>query len=166
MPSRIPAIHAAIDCLRRLSEAFSERRAHLAQAVGLTEHQWDVLEEISTEHFMPSMFAKHRDSSRAAVSKTLRQLLDKGLILASIDKQDARQRRYVLTAKGKRTMQQLREHRQRAIEAIWLNLEPEDVERFTAFGNQLSEHLEQYVRRQEGKHSEEEHGKDSVRKSL
>ena len=64
----------------------------LAQSVGLTEHQWGVLEEISTEHFMPSMFARQRDSTPAAVSKTLRQLIDKGLIEVKLNKSDGRQR--------------------------------------------------------------------------
>ena len=49
--------------------------------MGITIEQWRVLEEISTDHFIPSMFARSRDSSAAAVSKILRQLLDGVLVL-------------------------------------------------------------------------------------
>ena len=93
---------------------------------------------------MPSMFAKTRDSSAAAVSKTLRQLLDKGLVSVTLSKSDGRQRDYVLTAKGKRIMQTLREERELAIEKIWLTLDPHLIKSFVSFGTQLSEHLEQY----------------------
>ncbi len=70
-------IHEAIGHLGRLSELFQKRRVQLAESVGLTEHQWGVLEEIALDHFMPSMFARQRESSAAAVSKTLRQLLSR-----------------------------------------------------------------------------------------
>ena len=70
-------VHRAIECLQQLTAAFGQRRQQLAADVGLTEGQWAVLEEIATEHFMPSMFARARESSAAAVSKTLRQLSEK-----------------------------------------------------------------------------------------
>ena len=140
-------VFKAIGCFQRLADAFHVRRAQLASTVGLTDHQWGVLEEIATEHFMPSMFARRRQSSAAAVSKTLRQLGDKGLIAASVDPQDARQRRYVLTAKGKRTMEELRTKRQKAIKIIWADLGRADLEAFTAFGTELTRRLEEYARR-------------------
>lgn len=137
-------VHAGIACLRRLSDSFRRRRETLALSVGLTDGQWGVLEEISREHFMPSMFAKTRDSSAAAVSKTLRQLLDKDLVSVSLSKTDGRQRAYVLTAKGKRVLETLREERELAIEKIWLTLEPAEIQQFVTFGTELSERLEQY----------------------
>ncbi len=137
-------VHQAIACLGRLADAFRRRREQLALSVGLSDGQWGVLEEISREHFMPSMFAKTRDSSAAAVSKTLRQLLDKDLVSVTLSKSDGRQRAYVLTAKGKRIMQTLRKEREVAIEKIWLKLDPHLVESFVTFGTQLSNHLEQY----------------------
>ena len=137
-------VHQAIACLGRLADAFRRRREQLALSVGLSDGQWGVLEEISREHFMPSMFARTRDSSAAAVSKTLRQLLDKGLVSVTLSKSDGRQRDYVLTAKGKRIMQTLREERELAIEKIWLKLDHHLVKSFVSFGTQLSEHLEQY----------------------
>jgi DNA-binding MarR family transcriptional regulator len=85
-------VHQAIACLGRLADAFRRRREQLALSVGLSDGQWGVLEEISREHFMPSMFAKTRDSSAAAVSKTLRQLLDKDLVSVTLSKSDGRQR--------------------------------------------------------------------------
>lgn len=140
----LPLVHEAIACLRRLSDAFRRRREQLALSVGLSDGQWSVLEEIAREHFMPSMFAKTRDSSAAAVSKTLRQLLDKGLVSVTLSKSDGRQRAYVLTTKGQRIMQTLREEREVAIEKIWLRLDAHLVKSFVTFGTQLSEYLEQY----------------------
>jgi DNA-binding MarR family transcriptional regulator len=141
-------VHAAIACLGRLTEAFAGRRQQLALSVGLSEGQWGVLEEIATQHFMPSMFAKTRSSSAAAVSKTLRQLLDKSLVSVALSKTDGRQRDYVLTAKGKRVLDVLREERELAIEEIWLPLEPTQVKSFIAFGNQLCDRLEHYGKNQ------------------
>lgn len=140
----LDTVHEAIACLRRLTDAFRRRREQLALSVGLSDGQWGVLEEIAREHFMPSMFAKTRDSSAAAVSKTLRQLLDKGLVSVSLSKSDGRQREYVLTAKGKRVLDTLRDERELAIEKIWLALDPAQVKNFVAFGTQLSDRLEQY----------------------
>jgi len=97
---RPPAVHRAIGQLQRLTELFGKRRVQLATGVGLTEQQWRVLEEIATEHFMPSMFARGRRSTAAAVSRIIRQLLDKQLVSVSVSRTDGRQRRYVLTAKG------------------------------------------------------------------
>lgn len=157
-------IHAAIDCLRRLSSAFGERRQQLAQSVGLTEHQWGVLEEISTEHFMPSMFARQRDSTPAAVSKTLRQLIDKGLIEVKLNKNDARQRDYELTRRGESVMSELRDARHLAIEQVWKKLDPEQVRRFTNFGNELALALEQHGKNTSKR--KDDHGKDTIREGF
>ncbi len=156
-------IHGAISGLQRLADAFGVRRGQLAGVVGLTDHQWSVLEEISTEHFMPSMFARRRQSSAAAVSKTLRQLLDKGLIATSVAKEDGRQRAYVLTAKGQSTMRRLRESRQDAVNAIWSDLDQKDVKAFARFSEELADRLERYAERIG---SQENHGKDAVRKGV
>jgi DNA-binding MarR family transcriptional regulator len=140
----VELVHDAIACLRRLSEAFGRRREALARSVGLSDGQWYVLEEIAREHFMPSMFAKTRDSSAAAVSRTLRQLLDKGLVKVALSKSDGRQRDYELTGKGKRVLETLRSERALAIEKIWLSLDHADIARFVSFGNELSQRLEEY----------------------
>ena len=66
--SPVADIHDAIACLARLSEAYAGRRQELAASVGLTEQQWSVLDEIENEQFMPSLFARRRESSAAAVS--------------------------------------------------------------------------------------------------
>ena len=142
---RLSAAHAGIDVLRRLSEAFGRRRQQLAAAVGLTEQQWAVLEEVSTEHFMPTMFARQRESSAAAVSKILRQLKDKDLISVSVGEDDARQRNYLLTAEGQRIIAELRRHRARAIDEVWLGLAPADLEAFTRVGSALAARLEAYA---------------------
>jgi DNA-binding MarR family transcriptional regulator len=138
----------AIAVLRRLSEAFRARREALAASVGLTEGQWGLLEEVSTEHFMPSMFAKSRSSSAAAVSKGLRQLKEKGLVVAGLGEEDARQRDYELTAKGRRLLAALKAGREAAIEAIWERLDGREVAAFAAFGSELAARLEAY--REEG----------------
>lgn len=140
----VALIHEAIACLGRLTDAFQRRREQLAASVGLSDGQWGVLEEISREHFMPSMFAKTRESSAAAVSKTLRQLLDKDLVSVTLSKSDGRQRAYVLTAKGKRVLEGLRQEREQAIEKIWLTLDRAQMQNFATFANDLIPRLEQY----------------------
>jgi DNA-binding MarR family transcriptional regulator len=140
----VAVAHEAIACLGRLTDAFQRRREQLAASVGLSDGQWGVLEEISREHFMPSMFAKRRESTAAAVSKTLRQLLDKELVSVTLSKADGRKRTYVLTGKGKRVMEGLRQERELAIEKIWLSLDREHIESFTNFANELTSRLEQY----------------------
>jgi DNA-binding MarR family transcriptional regulator len=137
--------HAAIECLARLVELTRTRREQLAASVGLTDQQWGVLEEIATEHFMPSLFARRRESSPAAVSKILRQLVDKGLVVAAVAKDDARQRRYALTARGKRVMDRLRESREAAVQQVWLSLDRDELCSFTDFGRTLIDRLEQYA---------------------
>ncbi len=86
---------------------------------------------------MPSMFARGRRSSAAAVSRIIRQLLDKGLASVSVSQDDGRQRRYVLTAKGRRTLDALRASRGHAIEAVWLQLDPKGLAAFTRFSADL-----------------------------
>ena len=144
VPSKIEA-HAAIACLTRLAELYQRRREQLACEVGLTDQQWEALEEIATEHFMPSLFARRRESSPAAVSKILRQLIEKGVVVASIAQGDGRQRCYALTAKGKRSMDRLRERREEAIRDVWLTLDAGGMRAFTQFGARLIERLERYA---------------------
>lgn len=141
-------IHRAIAQLQRLTELFQQRRAQLAKHVGLTEQQWLVMEEISTEHFMPSMFARSQDSSAAAVSKIIRQLIDKELISVSISESDGRQRQYELTAQGKRVMSSLRQRRQKAIDAIWTDLDQKQLSLFTDVSEQLITAIEAYSRKE------------------
>lgn len=142
MTSAPPAtIHRGIASLQRVVELFQQRRAELAATVGLTEHQWGLLEEISTEHFMPSMFARQRESSHAAVSKTLRQLSDKGLIETQVPSDDARRRSYQLTAEGRRVMQALRSERQRAIEHVWARLPERSLEEFISITDELAQRM-------------------------
>ena len=143
--SSIADAHAAIECLARLAELYQRRREQLAASVGLTDKEWGVLEEIATEHFMPSLFAKQRESSAAAVSKILRQVMDKGLVVATIAKDDARQRKYALTAKGKKVMSRLRDSREGAIREVWLALGGTGMRTFTDFGNELIRRLERYA---------------------
>ncbi len=147
MASKRPSldtVHDAIACLGRLADGFRRRREALALSVGLSDGQWGVLEEIAREHFMPSMFARTRASSAAAVSKTLRQLLVKGLVSVTLSRSDGRQRAYVLTGKGKRIMQTLREERELAIQEIWITLDAQRLKDFVSFGTLLSERLEAY----------------------
>ncbi len=147
--ARLEAVHRAISQLQRLTDLFQQRRAKLATQMGLTEQQWRVLEEISTEHFIPSLFARLRESSPAAVSKITRQLLTKKLVRVSVSHDDGRQRQYELTAKGRRLMEGLRARRQRAIDAIWMKLEPDALALFNHFSGQLIASIEQYAKEEE-----------------
>ncbi len=144
---QLETVHAAIARLQRLTDLFQERREQLASHAGLTEAQWSVLEEISTEHFMPSMFAKDQASSRAAVSKVIRQLLDRGLVRVAISAADGRQRDYALTAAGKAALARVRSERQQAIDTIWMRLDPAALERFSDFSADLIARIERHAAR-------------------
>jgi DNA-binding MarR family transcriptional regulator len=147
-PSKLEAVHGAIEQLRVLATVFERRREALAREVGLTVEQWRVLEEVATEHFMPSMFARSRESSQAAVSKILRQLLDVGIILSAISNGDRRQRVYALTAKGHRVLGELRANRQRAIDAIWATLPAGELAAFRNFARKLTARIEAWAERE------------------
>jgi len=142
---RVRAAHEAIERLTRLTELFQERRQQLAERVGLTVGQWSVLEQISTEHFIPSLFAQNEATSRAAVSKVIRQLLDRQLIQVAVSQLDGRQRDYALTPAGKTVLEKLRLERQRAIDAIWLPLDPSALADFNQFTHQLIERIERFA---------------------
>jgi DNA-binding MarR family transcriptional regulator len=147
MPSRDPRIkqiHAAIDALRGLADAFDRRRATLAREAGLTVEGWRALETIATEHFVPSMFARRRRSSAAAVSKILRRLSADGLVRPSVAPHDARGRIYRLTARGRRRLDALRRARFRAIDAIWRALPAREVETFARFAAALLAQIERF----------------------
>lgn len=102
---------------------------------------------------MPSMFARSRQSSAAAVSKTLRQLIEKGLVNVAIDTKDGRQRRYELTTKGRRVMDQLRQSREAAVRDVWLKFDEKRLHAFTDFATELCEQLERYARRTDKRQS-------------
>lgn len=141
-------IHQGIRSLQRVAELFQQRRAELAWAVGLTEHQWGVLEEISTEHFMPSMFARQRESSAAAVSKTLRQLSDKGLVETAVPSDDGRRRSYQLTDAGKRVMRELRKQRERAIDHVWSRLPERALQDFISVADELARRMDELLQKE------------------
>jgi DNA-binding MarR family transcriptional regulator len=163
-------VHDAVACLGRLAEVFRQRRQALAASVGLTEQQWSVLDEIENEEFMPSLFARQRESSAAAVSKILRQLQDKELVLVSLHASDGRQRRYELSPEGRRVLERLREQRQHALAEVWQEFDAETLRSFTRFGNELLERLERYSREHE--HASptarrgSSNGKDAIRQGL
>lgn len=138
----------ALDCvtvLGRLAALFEERRRQLAESVGLTVQQWQVLEEVTHEHFMPSMFAHKRASSAAAVSKILRQLADKGIIVAHISEADGRQRDYEVTAAGQKLLGKVRKERERAIAEVWLSLSRQQLADFQSIGDTLAAKLQAWA---------------------
>jgi len=145
MKGKTQEIEAAIGSLGRLADLFQRRRTQLARGVGLTVQQWRVLEEISSRHFLPSLFARERECTPAAISKILRQLLGKGLIRAAISQDDGRQRRYQLTAAGHRVIEQLRDDRRHAIRVIWSDLPGPAVTRFARFAGELGDRLERFA---------------------
>lgn len=142
---RVQAAHEAIARLTKLTDVFQQRREQLASRVGLTVSQWSLLEEISTEHFMPSMFAQTEATSRAAVSKVIRQLLDRELIQVAISAVDGRQRDYTLTSAGKAALERLRAERQKAIDAIWLPLDADALSQFNKFTALLVDRIERFA---------------------
>ena len=68
---------------------------------------------------MPSLFARRRAVSAAAISRTLRQLLDLGLVEVSISPRDARQRLYRLSTKGRRVLDAVHTEREQAVSCVW-----------------------------------------------
>lgn len=144
---KVAQVHAAIAALQRLTDLFRLRRAQLARGALLSEQQWQVLEEIASEQFMPSMFARGREQSPAAVSRVIRQLLDRKLIVpAAARGRDRRHRTYALTALGRRTLDALSARRSRAIEAVWQRIDPRALGTFTRVSTELAARLEAYAR--------------------
>ena len=135
----------AIEALSRLTELMERRRDQLGRSVGLSPQQWRVLEEIGTQDFMPSLFARAQECTPAAVSRVLRQLLERGLVEVSISGKDARRRDYRLTRAGRTTLGRLRTAREDALEAVWATLDPDELARFAAFGSGLADRLEAYA---------------------
>ena len=139
------ASHRAIASLQRLAETFAERRRQLAAAAHLTETQWRVLEEVGGEDFLPSMFARRRAVTAAAISRTLRQLLERELVRARIGADDGRQRVYRLTPKGRRALEKVHAAREAAVAEVWSTLPDHDLESFSRFAEQLAERLDRYT---------------------
>lgn len=150
----------AVEVLGRLAALFDERRRQLAEGAGLTVVQWQALEEVKHEDFMPSMFAAQRASSAAAVSKVLRQLSDKGLIVTSLSEKDGRQRDYKLTDLGATTLDYVRDQRQRAISEIWLKLSAEELRQFVSVGGHLAQRLDEWATHEAQQEKEKESGKN------
>lgn len=134
--------HQCVEVLGSLAALFEERRRQLAESVGLTVQQWEMLEQVQHEHFMPSLFAQKRASSAAAVSKILRQLTDKGLIIAHVSDKDARQRDYEVTSVGQEVLARVREQRRHAIDEVWLKLSHQQLEQFHKVGGELVSRLD------------------------
>jgi len=143
-------LYRAIRGLQRLADVFERRRAQLAREAGVSDAQWRVLEEIGRETFMPSLFARRSRAHPAAVSRTLRQLQERGWVAASISARDGRQREYALTARGRRVLERLREARRRAVDAVWADLPERELARFAAFSEDLARRLERYADEREG----------------
>jgi DNA-binding MarR family transcriptional regulator len=138
-------LYRAIDALLKLTELVERRRGQLAREAGLSDLQARVLEEVGSETFMPSLFARSRERSPAAVSRTLRQLLDQGLVRSEIAEGDGRRRSYALTPRGKRSLDGLRSRREHAIDVVWEELTPSEVERFARFAERLAARLADYA---------------------
>jgi DNA-binding MarR family transcriptional regulator len=145
MTTRQETIHQAIEALQRLSDLFNQRREQIALGARLSVRQWGLLEEIATDHFMPSLFAQHRSVTPAAVSKLVRSLLERDLIRSSIAEGDRRQRNYVLTSAGRRLLDRVRLTRQNAINEVWADLPATELRRFAQFGDKLGDRLESYL---------------------
>jgi DNA-binding MarR family transcriptional regulator len=158
------ALRAALEALQRLSDAFARRRGQLARGADLTEAQWRVLEQIAAEDFMPSLFARRQEQTPAAISKLIRQLLDRGLVEVSISAGDARQRDYALTPRGRQTMELVRQDRQRAVDRVWSGLDARALRNFARFAQELSERMEAHEQAEKGRKGEKS-GQQKTRRS-
>jgi DNA-binding MarR family transcriptional regulator len=137
-------IHEAIEQLATLADVFERRREFLASEAGITVEQWRVIEEIAAHRFMPSMFARRRESSAAAVSRTLRQLLEARLVSVAISRSDGRNREYRLTTSGARVLTSLKKSREAAIQSVWMALGSSEIKSFSEFANKLVQAIEAY----------------------
>jgi len=144
-------VRRAIAALQRLADRLAERRAQLAREAGLSEAQWRLLEEIDAPGFLPSLFARRSEVTPAAVSKVLRQLLEKDLVSVSISDEDARQRNYAPTARGRKALARVEAARRDAVRAIWAALPQREVSRFADFSEDLAARLETYARERSGR---------------
>jgi DNA-binding MarR family transcriptional regulator len=142
---RRPEVERAIGELQRLAELFTERRRQIAREIALTETQWRVLEEVAGDDFLPSLFARRRACSPAAVSRTLRQLQEGGLVTAEIGTGDARQRVYRLTPRGRRLLERIHARREEAVAELWSGFSTAQLRAFSDFAARLSRGLEAYV---------------------
>jgi DNA-binding MarR family transcriptional regulator len=91
------------------------------------------------------MFAHKRASSAAAVSKILRQLTEKGIIVAHISEVDGRQRDYEVTPLGQKLLTSVRKERERAIAEVWLSLNREELADFHSIGDALATKLQTWT---------------------
>lgn len=159
---------SCVETLGQLAALFDERRRQLADSVHLTVQQWQVLEEVQHEHFMPTMFAQQRASSAAAVSKILRQLTDKGLIFANVSASDARKRNYQVTKEGEQLLANVRVQRKQAIDQVWSKLTHEQLTQFAAVGQVIVDRLDRWAdkRRPLQKKEGERNGQDALRKGV
>ncbi len=131
--------------LQELADLFARRRAQLAGGAGLRESEWRLLEEVAQEDFLPSLFARERACTAAAVSKTLRALQEAGLVTARIDPEDGRQRRYGLTAAGRRRLAALARARSEALATVWDDLPERELARVASFADELALRLRRYA---------------------
>lgn len=138
-------IRRAIAGVQRLADRLGQRRRQLAREAGLTEQQWRVLEEIAAPGFLPSLFARSSETTPAAVSKLLRQLLEKGMVGVSISARDARQRDYALTAKGRRALARIEAARAEAIAEVWAPLDRDALRQFADLAEELGRRLARHA---------------------
>ena len=75
----------------------------------------------------------------------LRQLIDKKLVSVSASRNDGRQRHYVLTPRGRRTLATVRASRATAIDKIWVPLDREGLATFTRVSDELIRRIETYA---------------------
>lgn len=137
-------VYQAIRQLQMLSTIFIKKRRELAARVGLTEAQWRVLDEIGHNDFMPSLFASERENTKAAISKTLRQLIDARLVTVEISQADARQRKYALTAIAQEKLEELTRLRTESIEKVWMPIDGKLLEQTVTFNEELIENLKRF----------------------
>jgi DNA-binding MarR family transcriptional regulator len=140
-------IHLAIAALQRLADAFALRRRQLAASADLSEAEWRLLQEVEDADFIPSMFARRRECTPAAVSRSLRRLLEAGLVATGVSGSDRRQRLYRPTAAGRAVLRRLRDRRRHAIQTVWQRFDVAELDAFVRFATELSEGLEAYASR-------------------
>jgi DNA-binding MarR family transcriptional regulator len=100
-------------------------------AEGLTSHQWKVLSVLHRFAPMPAFeIAKWVTLDKAAISRAVRQLRDKGLASRKLQDSDARTVDIMLTTKGARLYERMTADTAELQKRLFADADPDDTERF------------------------------------
>ncbi|WP_326523860.1 homoprotocatechuate degradation operon regulator HpaR [Sphingomonas sp.] len=115
-PSLLPYNISLAGTLLAAREAVMAPIRPFLREAGVTEQQWRVLRVLSdATRLDPSTLATHAMLHPPSVTRILRDLLDKGLIVRSADETDGRRSFIALTDEGRAVVEHTAEHTMRIL---------------------------------------------------